>query len=552
MLHAAIELLIAYPLLLLFVVASLGYPLGKLRFAGTSLGVAAVLFVGLAIGALDPALKLPAIISELGLVIFVYTIGLSSGPGFFAALRRKGLRDNALVLGVLLVAAALTLGFALAFDLSPAVAAGLFAGSLTNTPALAGVIERIRAGAPAELAEQLAAEPVVGYSVAYPLGVVGVLLTITLFQRLWKIDYAAELRQVREPGIAQGLLENRTIVVTRSDIGAQPLFALVQAQGWDVIVGRYRHQGQTRLADTSTYLAPGDLVSLIGSPEEVERAMHHLGEASREQLELDRSRLDYRRIFVSSPKVAGRKLGELNLPQLFGAVVTRVRRGDIELLPHGDTVLELGDRVRVVAPRANMQAVTRFFGDSYKALSEIDVMSFSLGITLGILVGLIPIPLPGGLTLRLGFAGGPLLVALLLGKLERTGPVVWTLPYSANLLLRQTGLVLFLAAVGTRSGYAFVQTLAGGGGLPIFLAGALITCLSAALTLLVGYKLLRIPMGLLTGIVAGVGTQPAVLSFANEQSQNDLPNVGYATVVPVAMIGKIVLAQLLLIVLQRL
>jgi putative transport protein len=547
-----IELLVANPLLLLFVVAGLGYPLGKIRVAGSSLGVAAVLFVGLAIGALDSRLTVPAIISELGLVIFVYTVGLSSGPGFFAALRRKGLRDNLLVLGVLLVAAALTLGAAVLFDLSPSVAAGMFAGSLTSTPALAGVIEHLREVAPPELAEQLSAEPVIGYSVAYPMGVVGLLLTIFVFQRLWRIDYAQELRQLHEPGIAQGVLESRTILITREDVGARPLFELLQAQGWEVLAGRFRHEGQVALADPKTRVVPGDLVSMIGPPDELDKAIGYLGQSSDERLELERGRLDYRRIFVSSAAVAGRKLGQLNLPQLFGAVVTRVRRGDIELLPHGDTVLELGDRVRVVAPRANMQAVSRFFGDSYKALSEIDVMSFGLGIALGILLGLVPITLPGGVSLRLGFAGGPLVVALLLGKLGRTGPVVWTLPYSANLLLRQTGLVLFLAAVGTRSGYAFVQTLLVGGGLPIFLAGALITCVTASLTLLVGYKLLRIPMGLLTGIVAGAGTQPAALSFANEQAQNDLPNVGYATVVPVAMISKIVLAQVLLIVLQRL
>ena len=224
----------------------------------------------------------------------------------------------------------------------------------------------------------------------------------------------------------------------------------------------------------------------------------------------------------------------------------RVRRGDVEFLPHGDTVLELGDRIRVLTQREHLDAVSSFFGDSYRAVSEIDILSFGLGLALGLIVGLIPIPLPGGSTLRLGFAGGPLIVALILGNIERTGPIVWTLPYNANLTLRQFGLVLFLAGVGTRSGWAFVTTFTQSGGFAIFVAGAVITCATAFLTLFIGYKLLKIPMSIMTGILSGQQTQPAALGFALEQAHNDLPNIGYATVYPLATIAKIVLAELLL------
>jgi putative transport protein len=263
-------------------------------------------------------------------------------------------------------------------------------------------------------------------------------------------------------------------------------------------------------------------------------------------LELDRSQLDYRRIFVSNPKLAGLPLRDLNLPQQFGAIVTRVRRGDIEFIPNGDTVLEPGDRVRVVTPRENMEALTKFFGDSYRSLSEVDILSFSLGIALGLLLGLVPVPLPGGVVLKLGFAGGPLVVSLILGAFARTGPLVWTLPYSANLTLRQLGLILFLAGVGTRAGYPFISTFTKGGGVYLLLAGAVITCAVSLLTLWIGHKLLKIPMGILIGMLAGIQTQPAVLGFALEQTGNDLPNIGYASVYPVAIIAKIVLAQLLL------
>jgi putative transport protein len=294
-------------------------------------------------------------------------------------------------------------------------------------------------------------------------------------------------------------------------------------------------------------LALGDLLTAVGTAEALDRVVQGLGEVSDERLEFDRTQLDYRRIFVSNPRVAGHRLRDLNLPQQFGAVVTRVRRGDVELLPHGDLVLELGDRVRVLTDRRHMPAVTQFFGDSYRALSEIDVLTFSLGLGLGLLVGLIPLPLPGGAVLRLGLAGGPLLVALALGAVGRTGSLVWSLPYSANLTLRQLGLVLFLAGVGTRSGYHFVATLQQDGGLAIFLAGAALTLLTALGLLWVGYRVLHIPLGALAGLLAGLQTQPAVLAFALEQTENDLPSLSYATVYPVATIAKIVLAQVLLV-----
>jgi putative transport protein len=192
-----------------------------------------------------------------------------------------------------------------------------------------------------------------------------------------------------------------------------------------------------------------------------------------------------------------------------------------------------------------MDAVSELFGDSYRALSEIDILTFTLGLALGLLVGMIPIPLPGGAAIKLGFAGGPLIVSLILGALERTGRLVWTMPYSANLTLRQFGLILFLAGIGTRSGYAFGSTLGAGGALPIFVAGTVVTLTAALVSLWIGYRLLKIPMSLLIGMIAGIQTQPAVLGFALEQTGNDLPNAGYTAVYPVALIAKIILAQII-------
>ncbi|HMQ31958.1 MAG TPA: aspartate:alanine exchanger family transporter [Chloroflexaceae bacterium] len=545
-----IDLLIQNPLLLLFVVSAIGYLLGRIRIGGVSLGVAAVLFVGLAFGALNPELRLPEIIYLLGLVLFVYTIGLSSGPGFFASLQRKGLRDNLLVLGVIALAALLTVAAYFVIGVSAPVAAGMFAGSLTNTPALAGVIEQLKQGGGAALSDAVLAEPVVGYSVTYPMGVLGMILAIYLAQRLWKVDYALEARSRPDLGAGTENLVNRTVRVTRPAMDGRNVGELIRTSGWDVVFGRVQRDGHPSIATSDAYLKLNDLVSVIGQVDEVDRVIATMGELAPEPLELDRHTLDFRRVFVSNPAVAGKRLRELDLPRSQGAIITRVRRGDADLLPHGDTVLELGDRVRVVTRRENLEAVSKYFGDSYRHLSEIDVVSLGLGLALGLLLGMVPIPLPGIGSFTLGFAGGPLIVALFLGWLERSGPIVWSLPYSANLTLRQLGLTLFLAGVGTRSGYSFVSTLAQGGGLSIFLAGALITCAAALALLVVGHRLLKIPLGLCVGILAGLQTQPAVLAFAAEQTKNDLPNIGYATVYPVATIAKIVAAQVILVLLS--
>lgn len=530
-------------LLLLFVVAAIGYVLGRVRVAGVGLGVAAVLFAGLAIGALDRELKLPEIVQQLGLVVFVYTVGVSSGPGFFAAFRRRGLRDNGLALGAIVVGAALAAALGHLAALRPGVLVGAFTGALTNTPALAGVVEALRrAGAD----ESRLADPVVGYSVAYPMGVLGLLAAMVVAKRLRPSEDAPP-----ESVAAPTTLVTLTARVTREEATRAPAQAWLRDERVRVLLGRVKRAGAVRVVSDELVLELGDLVSVVGGDRHVRAAIALLGELSDERLELDRTVLDFRRVFVSNPKVAGLTLLELALPARFGAIVTRVRRGDVELLPDRDTVIELGDRVRVVAPRERMEEISKFLGDSYSAVSEIDVVTFGLGIALGLLVGAVPIPTFVGPTFKLGIAGGPLVVGLLLGKQERTGPLVWSQPFSASLTLRQLGLVLFLAGVGTRSGYAFVETLKGGGGLAIFAVGAGVTFTVALAVAFVGRRVLGIGEGALAGMMAGIHTQPAALAFATEQHKDGTPAVGYATVFPLATIAKIVVAQVLIATLSR-
>jgi putative transport protein len=533
-----IEILAGSPLLLLFTVAALGFLIGRVEVRGFGLGISAVLFVGLGVGSLDPSLRLPDFVVSFGLVTFVYVIGLTSAPGFFAALRRRGVQAALLGVGTLVLAAGLLGALGKLMGLPAPALAGVLAGASTNTPALAAVIDSLGGS-------DASAGAVVGYSLTYPFGVLGALVVIALAPRLLKVDLAAEPVSPEDaPGVG-ARIETRTVIVDR-ELPEMSVGFLRERLGLRVAFGRMRRDGRVAVVTDAVVLHQGDHVSLVGEAAALDEAVAELGTAIDEHLELDRSVVDFRRIVVSSPSVVRRPLRELHLDERFGAVATRVRRGDVELVPTDDTDLELGDAVRVVAPREQLAAVSRFLGDSHRALAEIDVIGFSLGIVLGLALGQLPIPLPGGGTFTLGFAGGPLVAGLVLGRIGRTGRMVWTLPYAASLTLRQVGLVLFLAGVGTRSGWAFAQALRDGHVLPVVLLGMLVTVTIAIVVLLVAHKLLRIPAALVVGMIAGIQTQPAALAFAIERTRNEVPSAGYAAIYPVATVVKIVLAQLML------
>lgn len=524
-----LDLMAAQPLLLLFLVLAIGYAVGRVRIGGVQLGIAAVLFAGLAAGMLDPRLALPEFVRSFGLVLFVYSIGIASGPGFVASFRRRGLRDTAWTMGLLTIGA---LGARLAgqaLGLPHAVTAGLFCGSLTNTPALAAVLERLPQGAHG---------PVVGYSIAYPAGALGLILALAVARRRWQPELSA--------GGLGGGLEVRFIEVTQPAATGSAVKALLQAWGIRARFVRRRVGEGWALLSPDAALTVGDVVTAVGMSDALDRLIERVGVESHQREAIDRSELDMRRIFVSDARVAGKSLAELKTLTRFGALVSRIRRGDTDLVPDGRTVLELGDRVRVVAPRERMAEVSRFFGDSYRALAEIDAVSFGLGVALGLLLGMVTIPLPGGGMFRLGPAGGPLVVGLVLGALGRTGPLVWQVPFSAGLTLRQLGLALFLAAVGVSAGSPFASTIMAGGGLQMLAAAALITVLVASLALWSSRSWLKAPAGVAMGLTSGVHTQPAGLAFATDAAHDESPGLGYSTVSPIATLTKILLAQLLL------
>ena len=531
------------PILLLFVVAALGYWVGNIRFRGSSLGVAAVLFVGLVFGSLSPDLRIPDVVTFLGLTIFVYTVGLSSGPSFFALFRQRGSRDLIFVFAMLTFSVGITVLLHFLFVFEPSTTAGLFAGSTTNTPALAGLLDQIGNLSLEGSAKKAMSEmAVIGYSLSYPMGVLAPMLAIILMQRWFRIDYKAEEKALRNDYPVRQDIAGYSVEITKPEITNIYLRDLKQEYGWSVLFGRTERNDKVTLTHWDTKFKLGDRVSILGDREEVEGVAAQLGVILPSRLSDNQSEYMARRFFVSNPKVVGQKLTTLNLTERFSAMITRVTRGDIDLLANSETVLELGDRVRVVSRRRDAKGIASLLGDSYDQLSKIDLFSFGLGLALGLLLGMVTFTLPGGLSFRLGFAGGPIIVGLVLGGLRRTGPINWSLPYSANLILRQVGLILLLTGIGVNSGHQFVATVSEGQGGPVFLASAIISFVTSFVTLLVGYKWLKIPFSFLTGMVAN---QPAILDFALSKSGNKLPNLGFTIMMPVSIISKVVYAQLL-------
>lgn len=529
------DLLAEQPLLLLFVVAAVGTLLGHIHVAGVGLGPAAVLFAGLLAGGLDGRLVLPELVQQLGLVLFVYTIGLSSGPAFFAGLARHGVRDATWVAVLLTLPALLAGGLGHLLGLRPAEVAGVLCGGLTNTPALAAAVEQLAnsGGAGLTAADRLA--PVVAYSLTYPAGVLGAVLAV-----VW-------LARRSPPAAAVEPVETRTVQVTQPLVAGERLVELQQSHGWQVVFGRLKRAGHSQLVHADTELQLGDSVTVVGQMHVLQAVAEALGQFAA-PLELDRTELDFRRVFVSAPDVLGRTLSDLDLDHRFGAQVTRVRRGDVELLATPELILQPGDRVRVVAPRTALPAVARFLGDSYRALAEVDIVTVGIGIALGIALGQLAVSLGGGVTLQLGLAGGPLVVGLLLGRLGRTGQLLWTMPYSANLTLRQLGLVLFFAGVGTRAGAGFAATVAAGTSGPLLVTGAAVTLLTAGLAASpLSRRWLGVDAAAQLGRLAGLHTQPAALAVATDLAPEESVGQGYAAVFPLATLGKILVVEVLLV-----
>lgn len=541
-----IEILSSYPLLLLFVVASLGYLLGTIKFKGVSLGVSAVLFTGLFFGAISPEFQIPDIIFQLGLSIFIYSIGLTSGPAFFASYRKNGGRDIFFILVMLMFTGLLAAAMFYLLGFSPATITGIYTGGTTNTAALAGVLDYVSNTYGLEEASRLTEEAVVGYTLSYPMGVMSGILGIVLMEKWLKINYRKEEENLGTAYQLNQTLHSRAIIIINKEAIGHQLRDLMKKHNCNVVFGRIFRNDEIQLVNWDTVFQEGDIVIVVGVKSAVDEVESLLGRKTELPPMFDRNLYDSRRIFLSNPKLAGRTIGSLNLHEKFNAVITRIRRGDTDMLASSSTILELGDRIRFTARKQDLKALSDMFGDSYQDSSKLNLFSFGLGIGLGLILGQIEFSLGGGFSFKLGYAGGPLVVGLILGTLRRTGPILWTLPYSVNVTLQQMGLIFLLTTIGVSSGDAFIHSLSMEG-LWIFLTGTFIS-MAAALTLLfVGYRFLKLPFSILTGFVSN---QPAILEVATSRTENKLPVFGFTMMMPLALISKILIAQLLFVILM--
>jgi putative transport protein len=531
-----IDTLTTNPVALALLAIGLGAIIGAIRVKGVALGAAGALFAGLGIGAINDDLGAApglAVIKTLGLVFFTYTVGLASGPSFVSSVRRGGAKALAVAAALVVVLAGMVTLVELAIGGGPPVRAGLFAGSTTNTPSLEAAIEALRG--------EGGGDPVVAYSLAYPFAVLMMILVqqIVLQNKAPLLPARTDDLGDRQPTVSW------TVAITTD--GLPPLGELRSFDGHPLAFSRYRRpQKAVKVATNDVVLAPGDLVTVVGPAGAVEAFSTAHGARSDEHLALDRSTIDFRRMAVSNRRVAGRRIGDLDLVGQFGAAVTRVRRGDADMPASDDLVLNLGDRVRVVGPTDRLADVAHLLGDSDQELSELDAIGFALGAAVGILIGLIPIPLPGGGELELGNGGGPLIAGIVLGTVARVGPVTFQIPHAANLVLRQFGVYAFLACAGLASGSLFAEKVLTLEGLELAVSGLLLALVFSTLVALSALWLLRQGAVATSGTVAGVNTQPAALQFATKRTLAD-ERVGaaYALVFPVAMIVKIIVVQFL-------
>ncbi|KWR79458.1 aspartate:alanine exchanger family transporter [Cupriavidus sp. IDO] len=517
-------LLETQPLLTLFLTVALGYVVGEISIKGVSLGSGAVLFVGLAIGGFAPKSAPPALLGTLGLLLFLYGIGIQYGDQFFKGLTSSdGLKANAAaalgVIGAGLVSVALVPLFGVKLDES----LGMFAGSGTSTASLQAAMAAMKSDG-----------ATVGYSVSYPFGVAGPILFLYFLSAVLKPNIERPPPKLIET--AEIALRNPAFIGSR----LSELLARMPA-GLAIAAVRREHHNRPP-ADDLVLQADDVLLATATDPAVLREATTLFGELQPGRMASHREDLDYMRVFASSRFVVGHTLGDIRFPEGVVCSIAHVRRGDADLMPNHDLILEFGDRVGLLVNRAHLKSIRALFGDSIKGTAELSFISIGTGAALGLLAGLIPLPIPGVGKLALGLAA-LLLVALVLGRVRRFGPFVWTMPLSANLVLRNFGLTIFLAQVGIASGPKFFATI-GVTGASFLLYGVAILLALVVITALFCLWIFRLPFDMTVGVISGATGNPAILAFANRVAPTDRPDIGYSMIFPSMTIVKILFVQI--------
>jgi len=523
MLDVAREIIGTQPILAAFLAIGLGYLVGQISIGGFSLGVGAVLFVGLAIGAFAPKAQITGPIGLTGLIMFLYGIGILYGRQFFEGMTgAAGRKYNLLAFVAVVAGLFVALGLGQIFGVKVGHTLGLYAGSMTSTATLQAALDVMGNS-----------DPSIGYSVAYPFGVIGPILCIYFMTRTVQPKFPAKVQRFH---MAEITLGENCAGRTLEDLGAD-LPGGVQ-------VTMVRKSGQNFIPSPSITLASGDGLMLVSDREDaIADAAKKLGKLEPGRIVKDRSALDYIRVFVAKTNLIGVPLGQLPLPSGFPVHLLHVRRYDMDLIPAPDLTLEYGDRVGVLMPPDRKDEVRRHFGDTVKAAAEFSYVSLGLGMVMGVLLGLIPIPIPGVGVVTLGIGGGPLIVALILGKLRQTGPMIWVMPLPANIVLRNFGLAMFLASVGINAGTPFVRTVTETGFL-LLLIGVAVLLTTVFIVLLVGHYLLKVPYDDLLGVASGATGNPAILVYSTRMAPTERPDIGYAMIFPSMTIVKVIAVQI--------
>lgn len=533
-----------------FVIAA-GVLLGKIKFFGISLGVTFVLFVGILAGHFgftgNPAIL--SFVQDFGLILFVFCIGLQVGPSFFSSFKRGGITLNLLAVGIVFlnIAVALILYFALQGRVDIPMMVGILCGAVTNTPGL---------GAANEALQQLhyqGPEIAMGYACAYPLGVMGIILSMSIIRYICRVDVQRDSDEIQKEEEANPHMKPYTISlkVQNEALSGKTLSQVQNFLARDFVCTRIIQDGHMITPNANTVLRLGDRMFLVCAEDDSEAIMAFIGPKIEQDWDATNQQdkpMVSRRILVTQPNINGKTLGELHFSSMYGVNVTRVNRSGMDLFAARQLRLQVGDRVMVVGPQDAIERVANLLGNQLRRLDHPNIVTIFVGILCGILFGSLPIAIPGMPTpVKLGLAGGPLIISILIGRFGHKVKLVTYTTMSANLMLREVGLVLFLASVGIKAGENFVQMVVEGDGVLYVGLGFLITFIPLVITGIVARWHHRVNYFTLMGLIAGSNTDPPALAYANQIAGNDAPAVGYSTVYPLTMFLRILTAQLLVL-----
>ncbi|EER9604759.1 putative transporter [Escherichia coli] len=542
---------IALTVSILALVAVVGLFIGNVKFRGIGLGIGGVLFGGIIVGhfvsqaGMTLSSDMLHVIQEFGLILFVYTIGIQVGPGFFASLRVSGLRLNLFAVLIVIIGGLVTAILHKLFDIPLPVVLGIFSGAVTNTPALGAGQQILRdLGTPMEMVDQMG----MSYAMAYPFGICGILFTMWMLRVIFRVNVETEAQQHESSRTNGGaLIKTINIRVENPNLHDLAIEDVPILNGDKIICSRLKREETLKVPSPDTIIQLGDLLHLVGQPADLHNAQLVIGQEVDTSLSTKGTDLRVERVVVTNENVLGKRIRDLHFKERYDVVISRLNRAGVELVASGDISLQFGDILNLVGRPSAIDAVANVLGNAQQKLQQVQMLPVFIGIGLGVLLGSIPVFVPGfPAALKLGLAGGPLIMALILGRIGSIGKLYWFMPPSANLALRELGIVLFLSVVGLKSGGDFVNTLVNGEGLSWIGYGALITAVPLITVGILARMLAKMNYLTMCGMLAGSMTDPPALAFANNlHPTSGAAALSYATVYPLVMFLRIITPQLL-------